>query len=155
MPRGPDAGNRLFAVGTPITECPPPRSGRARLRHPAPTSVGNGKALAPAERSKPAPGEDSRIGPVGATLLVIKVAQPEAFRSGRHFAAWIGLTPKDHSTAERASTGRGRHRWAHYNEGARFARDSPLEGDGFELLVPRHERRGFLYIPGIAGGTGE
>ena len=37
----------------------------------------------------------------------------------------------------------------------RFALDSPLEGDEFELLVPRHERRGFLYIPGIAGGTGE
>src|SRR5437588_6722113 len=35
-----------FAVGTPISECPPPRSGRARLRHPAPTSGGNGKALA-------------------------------------------------------------------------------------------------------------
>ena len=30
----------MFAVGTPITECPPPRSGRAQLRHPAPTSGG-------------------------------------------------------------------------------------------------------------------
>lgn len=45
------------------------------------------------------------IGPIGATLLVIKVAQPEAFRSGRHFAAWIGLTPKDHSTAGKTRLG--------------------------------------------------
>ena len=45
------------------------------------------------------------IGPIGATLLVMKVAQPKAFRSGRHFAAWIGLTPKDHSTAGKTRLG--------------------------------------------------
>jgi transposase len=45
------------------------------------------------------------IGPIGASLLVIKVAQPEAFRSGRHFSAWIGLTPKDHSTAGKTRLG--------------------------------------------------
>jgi len=39
------------------------------------------------------------IGPIGASLLVMKTPAPEAFRSGRDFAAWIGLTPKDHSTA--------------------------------------------------------
>jgi hypothetical protein len=35
--------------------------------------------------------------------------------------------------------------------------DSPLEGDGFELFVPRHESREFRSIPGIAGSsrTGE
>jgi transposase len=45
------------------------------------------------------------IGPIGASRLVMKVAQPEAFRSGRHFAAWIGLTPKDHSTAGKTRLG--------------------------------------------------
>jgi transposase len=45
------------------------------------------------------------IGPIGASLLVIKVAQPQAFRSGRHFSAWIGLTPKDHSTAGKTRLG--------------------------------------------------
>jgi transposase len=45
------------------------------------------------------------IGPIGAALLVMKVAQPKAFRSGRHFAAWIGLTPKDHSTAGKTRLG--------------------------------------------------
>ena len=45
------------------------------------------------------------IGPVIATVLAIKVVDPKAFRSGRDFAAWIGLTPKDHSTAGRTRQG--------------------------------------------------
>jgi transposase len=39
------------------------------------------------------------IGPIGAALMVMKVTDPQAFRSGRDFSAWLGLTPKDHSTA--------------------------------------------------------
>ena len=39
------------------------------------------------------------VGPIGAVLLTMKTPEPELFRSGRQFAAWIGLTPKDHSTA--------------------------------------------------------
>ena len=39
------------------------------------------------------------VGPIGAMLLRMKTPEPELFRSGRQFAAWIGLTPKDHSTA--------------------------------------------------------
>ncbi len=39
------------------------------------------------------------IGPVGATLLAIKVSNAHAFKSGRDFSAWLGLTPKNHSTA--------------------------------------------------------
>jgi transposase len=39
------------------------------------------------------------VGPIGATLLAIKVADAKAFKSGRDFAAWMGLTPKNHSTA--------------------------------------------------------
>jgi transposase len=45
------------------------------------------------------------IGPIGATALVMKVPDPAVFTSGRHFAAWIGLTPKDHSTAGRQRLG--------------------------------------------------
>ena len=41
----------------------------------------------------------------GATALVMKTPDPRAFRSGRHFAAWIGLTPKDHSTAGKTRLG--------------------------------------------------
>lgn len=45
------------------------------------------------------------IGPIGASMLVMKTPAPETFRSGRHFAAWLGLTPKDHSTAGRSRLG--------------------------------------------------
>lgn len=45
------------------------------------------------------------VGPVGASLLVMKTPDPKVFRSGRDFAAWLGLTPKDHSTAGRQRLG--------------------------------------------------
>ncbi len=45
------------------------------------------------------------IGPITASLLAMKVPDPHAFKSGRDFAAWLGLTPKDHSTAGRVGTG--------------------------------------------------
>jgi transposase len=34
------------------------------------------------------------------------VPDPKAFRSGRHFAAWIGITPRENSTGGRARPGR-------------------------------------------------
>jgi transposase len=45
------------------------------------------------------------IGPIGAALLQMKTPAPELFRSGRQFAAWIGLTPRDHSTAGKVRLG--------------------------------------------------
>ncbi len=45
------------------------------------------------------------VGPVVASMLVMKTPDPKAFRSPRHFAAWIGLTPKDHSTAGKTRLG--------------------------------------------------
>lgn len=45
------------------------------------------------------------VGPIGAALMVMKVPDPQAFRSGRDFAAWLGLTPKDHSTAGKLRLG--------------------------------------------------
>jgi len=46
------------------------------------------------------------VGPIGATALVMKTPDPRAFASGRHFAAWLGLTPKDHSTAGKTRLGK-------------------------------------------------
>ena len=46
------------------------------------------------------------IGPIGATALVMKAPDPGLYPSGRHFAAWIGLTPKDHSTAGKTRIGK-------------------------------------------------
>jgi transposase len=45
------------------------------------------------------------VGPVIASLIAMKTPDPQAFRSGRQFAAWIGLTPKDHSTAGKTRLG--------------------------------------------------
>src|SRR4030088_3784926 len=46
------------------------------------------------------------VWPIGATTLVMKAPDPGLFPSGRHFAAWIGLTPKDHSTAGKTRLGK-------------------------------------------------
>jgi transposase len=43
------------------------------------------------------------VGPIGGVSFALKVSDPKAFRSGRHFAAWIGITPRENSTA-------GKHR---------------------------------------------
>ena len=51
------------------------------------------------------------VGPALATALVASVADPKAFRSGRDFAAWVGLVPKQNS--RRAGTA-----WQ-YHEGGR------------------------------------
>jgi transposase len=59
------------------------------------------KASEAAQRLADAPG----LGPITASLLVMKTPDPTTFRSGRDFAAWIGLTPKDHSTAGRLRLG--------------------------------------------------
>ena len=45
------------------------------------------------------------VGPIGASLLVMKTPDPHLFKSGRDFAAWMGLTPKDHSTAGKVRLG--------------------------------------------------
>ena len=46
------------------------------------------------------------VGPIGAATAVMKTPDPGAYASGRHFAAWIGLTPKDHSTAGKTRHGK-------------------------------------------------
>jgi len=44
------------------------------------------------------------VGPVIALTLAIEI-DPAAFESGRHLAAWIGLTPKEHSTGGKQRMG--------------------------------------------------
>ncbi len=46
------------------------------------------------------------VGPIGAVSFALRVPDPKAFRSGRHFAAWLGLTPKENSTGGRHRPGR-------------------------------------------------
>ena len=45
------------------------------------------------------------VGPIGSTMLSIKAPPADSFKSARHFAAWLGLTPKDHSTGGRVRLG--------------------------------------------------
>jgi transposase len=45
------------------------------------------------------------VGPALATALVAGVANPTAFRSARHFSAWIGLVPKQHSSGGKDKLG--------------------------------------------------
>ena len=44
------------------------------------------------------------IGPISAQTIVSKV-DPTQFKSGRHFAAWLGLTPKQRSTGGKQRLG--------------------------------------------------
>ena len=45
------------------------------------------------------------IGPITAITMALSV-NPESFESGRHFAAWLGLTPREHSTGGKHRLGR-------------------------------------------------
>jgi len=45
------------------------------------------------------------IGPYIATAIAATVGDPRNFASGRHFAAWLGLTPKQHSTGGKEKLG--------------------------------------------------
>ncbi len=46
------------------------------------------------------------IGPVGATALAASVTDPSQFSSGRQFAAWLGLTPRQNSSGGKERLGR-------------------------------------------------
>ena len=46
------------------------------------------------------------ISPMTATALVATVGDPKHFTSGRQFAAWLGITPKEDSTGGKARPGK-------------------------------------------------
>jgi len=46
------------------------------------------------------------IGPIIATAIAATAADPNTFRSGREFAAWLGLVPRQNSTGGKARLGR-------------------------------------------------
>jgi transposase len=45
------------------------------------------------------------VGPVTATALVASVGDAKVFNNGRQFAAWLGLTPRQHSTGGKQRLG--------------------------------------------------
>jgi transposase len=46
------------------------------------------------------------IGPIGATAFAAAVTDPGQFKSGRQFAAWLGLTPLQNSSGRKERLGR-------------------------------------------------
>jgi transposase len=46
------------------------------------------------------------VGPISAVSFALKVPDATVFRSGRHFAAWLGITPREHSTGGRRRLGK-------------------------------------------------
>ena len=46
------------------------------------------------------------IGPITASAISAAVPDPTLFRSGRQFAAWLGLTPRPHSSGGKERLGR-------------------------------------------------
>jgi transposase len=46
------------------------------------------------------------VGPITAMAIANTVSDPSMFRSGREFAAWLGLTPRSHSSGGKEKLGR-------------------------------------------------
>ncbi len=74
------------------------------------------------------------VGPIIASTVLAKVPDARVFRSGRDFAAWIGLTSRDHGTG-------GRHRPGHISrQGDRVLRALLISGASAHLR--QQQRRG-------------
>jgi Transposase IS116/IS110/IS902 family len=82
------------------------------------------------------------VGPITAATIVALVPDPRAFASGRHFAAWIGLTPKRHSTGGKERLGRIS------KMGNPVLRSLLVVG---ATAVSRHARRGATVSPWLTG----
>lgn len=78
------------------------RAGDARIRRLEGAIVDAARADTVARRLATIPG----VGPILASAAAAMVADPAAFRNGRHFAAWTGLTPKQNSTGGVTRLGR-------------------------------------------------
>lgn len=46
------------------------------------------------------------VGPIGALAIATLAPPPETFTKGRDFSAWLGLTPKQHSTGDKSRLGK-------------------------------------------------
>jgi transposase len=46
------------------------------------------------------------VGPISGVSFALKVPDPKAFRSARHFASWLGITPREASTGGRQRLGK-------------------------------------------------
>ena len=86
------------------------------------------KSNAQSKRLETVPG----VGLIGATALCALVPDPKLFRNGRHFAAWIGLTPRLDGTGGKMQAG------AHLQSGRR--RSAPAVRAGRHLAACARSR---------------
>jgi transposase len=87
------------------------------------------------------------IGIMGASAIAATVADPSLFRSGREFAAWLGMTPRQNSSGGKEGLGRTSKRGDKYirsllTAGAvavlRHARNRPTrDGEWVRALLAR------------------
>jgi transposase len=84
------------------------------------------------------------IGPLIASAIVATVPDPSVFRSGRAFAAWLGLTPRQHSTGGKERLGRISR------QGNRSIRRLLIVGANSALLRSK-EIRANAWVQGLLG----
>src|SRR6516165_1915985 len=86
------------------------------------------------------------IGTIGASAIAATVTDPKAFRSGRDFAAWIGLVPRQDSTGGKQKLGpiskqgdpaSRRHRAGAAHSVLRRAKQNPEKYPGLTQLLAR------------------
>lgn len=80
------------------------------------------------------------IGPITATAFATSIPDPSAFRSGREFAAWLGLTPRQNSSG-------GKHRLGVLSQTFDFlgARDMSASSVSWQEAVGVIEFKGVHY----------
>jgi len=76
------------------------------------------------------------IGVIGATTIAAVVPDPRAFRSGRDFAAWIGIVPRQDSTGGKQKRGRSRNRAT--NTSGAFSLSEPMPFCGVRASSPKN-----------------
>ena len=62
--------------------------------------------VAPREPGQSFAGDRAGVGIMGASAIAATVADPSLFRSGREFAAWLGMTPRQNSSGGKEPLGR-------------------------------------------------
>jgi transposase len=94
-------------------------------------SAYDSKIRALAEASEPARRlmRIEAIGPQTATALVATVGDPHVFKNGRGFAAWLGITPRQHSTGGKGRLGQ-----------------ITRQGDGYLRTLLVHGARAYLRV---------
>jgi transposase len=84
------------------------------------------------------------VGPLIASTIVATVPDPSVFRSGREFAAWLGLVPRQHSTGGKERLGRISR------QGNRSIRQLLIVGAHSALLRSK-EIRANAWVQGLLG----